>query len=498
MIDFASLDKAILDGLPDEGCQKIRQEHAAANLDYYLGCFEPYAYKIPPNRADDGRSTRYCLLTQSIVNKLTENLYRVSPARTLKDQPGATTFLERTYHQNNLFAKWQSADRQSLLNQVCAFQVGATGDFVAPLKIALWDASQLMVWLDPEDCTKVVAVKTHYDVAKRRYHRLWTPETVAEYESDASSYTAIKKTNEYPNPYGMLPFSFVHFNFPSADFWSGALGNTLRQINDNLNTLLTYLSDDIRYNLRPRMVAKNCDAKMEPNRPGLAGDILHISPNVLEEGANSLEADLYFLQSEPDYVSKAWEDLQNYLNLSLELAGIPESSIRMVQSKARSGVSIQSEQLPLIVWAKARQPYFALYEDQLARLVFAIGAISSRLGYQGFPIGDIQAAISNWQLTLRWSDLVHEVPGPGRNLEDEWLLRMGLTSKIQVLMRRNNLTRDEAIKALIAVVQDQKEEETISPGLSLLPDDQPVQGEGNESESTVPVEDTDSTEPQED
>ena len=66
-----------------------------------------------------------------------------------------------------------------------------------------------------------------------------------------------------------------------------------------------------------------------------------------------------------------------------------------------------------------------------------------------------QAAQLN--LLLAWAEPRIPIPGPDRDQSDEWEMQVGIKSRITVCMERYGLTRDQAIKHIEQVAEDEAE-----------------------------------------
>jgi hypothetical protein len=469
---FREIEKEVQAGLPNSS---KRLCDARMNLCYYKGNFEEYEGDvIPYNRKTDDRSDRFSLCFNKIVNTLTAHLYKNPPARTVENNPEATKFLQQVYKDNAMFALWHEADRLSMVTDVCAFQVGTTNDIKHPIRISLWDASQFTVFVDPDDPTKPYAVVTIDCYDNQRRLTVWTKETKTVYltpkwnHQDTSGKTEGRRIYHDVNTLGRLPFVFVHFNFPTTDFWSGGPGDQLRIANRYINFRLVTSADDIRYLGNPMMVAEGVGPEWTPPKRTLPGDVIVLPKGEVSGGMNNdLKPNLRLLEPDTQFVNASWEDIQNYLDHTLETNNIPEAAVRFTASAGRSGMSIQAEQMPLIQWARGRQPQFAHYESCLAQLVFEVSA--SQLS----PSKMYEDALKDFELSVRWSEIYHDVPGPERDRADDWLLAHGMTSKTQILMKRTNMTRAEVLAELESVARDLKEEAEIDH----LTDAEPVQNQ---------------------
>lgn len=475
-INLNDIDRSIRDGLPR--VEKERIDRAAKALEFYKADFTRYPTRQPNSSKEARRYERTAPVMQRIVNTLTGTLYKDGPKRTLSEHEEASEWLGNIYRRNVVDALFQQADRLSGVSDVAMFQAVQSRDPRCPVRIRLFDASQFSVWLDPEDQTTpvAVAVRDLYNGQKRI--RLWNDEVVWTYLTDAVDYrntsggTAYKLKTKSDNPHGFLPFSFVHWDMPICDFWSGGPGNHLVDVNDCTNFGLTNGFDRVRYNLNPIVVMKNIRAGWRPPSPVQPGDFWDLpAGDIGDNGAIGSEPSAEYLQSDPSYVVASWDDLNNYLDTVMAMHGVPPATVRMTQESARSGVSIVAEQIPLILWAKSRQRPFASYEDQLATLILKVG--SNHLGVQDdaeleATAAQLEDAADNLSLALRWPKMFPDMPGIEQDQADQWLLDNHLSSRTQVLMRRESLTREEAVSAMEEIAEDLLREQELFA--ALMPD----------------------------
>ena len=476
-VKIADIDRAIRDGLP--GVEKERIRRAEKALEFYKADFSRYPTRPADASKTDKRYERTAPVMQRVVNTLTGTLYKDGPKRTLMEHEQASEWLGNVYRRNVADALFQQADRLSGVSDVAMFQAIRSADPRNPVKIQLWDASQFSVWLEPDDQSTVaaVAVRDMYDGQRRL--TLWTADEkwvyfTAQFDKNVTSgATAYGKPTKLDNPHGFLPFSFVHWDLPVCDFWSGGPGNHLVEVNDCTNYGLTTGFDRVKFNLNPIIKLHNVRTGWKPPAPMQPGQIWDLPANTNSEGQDAAP-DATYLEADPSYVVAGWEDLNNYLDTVMAMHGVPPATIRMTQESARSGVSIVAEQIPLILWAKSRQRPFACYEDQLATLVLRVGATHLNSQDVGNPHLDeykatasqLEEAADNLSLALRWPKMFPDMPGIEQDQADQWLLDNHLTSRTQVLMRRESMTREEAEDALEEIAEDLVKEQEMFAALA--------------------------------
>lgn len=483
MIDYRSLVSEIESGLKNESS---RLQDSRDNRRFADGHFEEYPTRVENasgERADYRRTTR---LFGRIADVLTQHLYKRPPTRTIANHPQATEWLRRLYRRRAVDAKWAEADRLTVIGDVAALQFAGSDDPASPLLCHLWPADQLVVWTDPDDPTEAEAVATldFYDASRRL--TLWTEETRATFvtpkqgATQTQGGTAWRLVREEPNPYrtadgseGLLPFAFAHFRFPTTDFWQGGPGNGLRRFNDHVNYRLDSSGDALRFSRFPIGVASGTDPSWTPPTQVKPGMFLRLPGDPGDAAGNGqTQANLSYLTPPLGWVESDWMDLNSYIDRCLEDEGIPPGTIRL-SNQATSGVQLIVEQAPLLAWAEARRVPFGRYEERAAKTAIAVAA--SHLRNNGRPDAMLEAAAADpdFALGMHWAPLYVQLPGPERDRTDEWRLEMGFASKLQLLMEREDLTREQALEQLRQVQADNAELLTlgVEPGkpLPILP-----------------------------
>ena len=491
---------------------------AQSNLAFYQGDFARAPVRDRGNASyDSGRFPRHSLIMQRIVDVLTQTLYAEGPIRKLVAPEGApagpyeavTKWLNACYARNRVDSLWQHADVLGVISQAAMFQVGAQEDPEWPVRIQLWDASQFCVWSSQDDPCRpeIVAILDIFNGRNRI--RLYSDEWIRTYYSspnprDTPEESALSREyrleGEVPNPYRILPFSFAHFRMPVCDFWCGSPGNHLREVNDCINFSMTEGFDCIRYNLRPIVTLKDVRPDYKPPAPVFPGDIWNLSGASDSTREVTKDPKAEYLQADSGFVEAGWQDIQSFIDHTLEMNGVPPSVIRMTQDSVRSGVAIVAEQLPLMQWAKKRQKPFAYYEEELIRVVLHVAEM--HLGRQEVEeyqatSRDLQVVAEHPGLVLKWPSLYPRIPGQDQDQADEFRLEHRLVSRTMLLMEREDLSREEAEERLEEIAEDLKRERELfaevdqmeaehnaksrfGPNLEMLNVDQDGESEGEE------------------
>lgn len=450
--------------------ERDRLRDAHDNRRFADGCFEEYPTRpenSPHQRLDYRRTS---MIMQRIIDVLTAHLYKASPTRQVDGNPLATEWLERVYRRNAMLPMWQEADRLSHVGDFCAFQFAGDEDPQAPVKVHLWGADQLCVWLDPDDQKRPLAVATLDRVDARRRLTLWSAEEKSIFmtkkvsPNQTAGGTSYELVDQIENPYrkpdgeGVIPFSFVHYKFPATDFYTRGPGNHLRGVNEYCNFDLDDIGDGKRYLSKPIGVAEGVDEGWSPPSAVRPGMFINLDTNTLDSMGNAVKPSLTYLTADSSWLGANWSDLNSYIDHSLEMAGVPPGTIRLSAS-ASSGIQIVAEQLPLLALAEKRRTPFAFYESEAARIAILVGA-SHRRNNAATDL-TLEAASHDFSLSLGWPNLFVPLPGPERNNDFDWLLEHGLTDKVEILMTREGITEDQAYERLQKVAERNKKLEAM-------------------------------------
>lgn len=466
MADLRRIAEDIKTGM---SCESHRLLNARINKDYYQGKFSPYwnfscaSHSWEPER----RPSKFL----SFVVDHVSNLYRDNPNRVIIGNPDVTTFLQDVYSHNCMFAKWHAAEQLTAISDTAAFQVAGTADPKQPIKVTLWSADSFWVYTEDDDPLRVDGVVTTDFVVDKKRFTVWTKgrlqvyEGVPQSESNAASVILVK---DEVNPYGIIPFSFVHYHYPTLEFHSGGIGTNLREANRYLNHILSLAAGSVIYCSNPIVLTRHLDPTWQPPTPVKPGDWLKLAGEPDGDGAEH-DPEVEYLQPNNSFVEAIWNDILSYINHTLEMNGIPESAIRMVQSVARSGSSIVAEQYPLIQHAKAKQPAYRHYEYDLAKLVIEIANVHFRNNKVVKPTVRL-AAEKGFELSVTYTNKFADVPGQERDLRAQWEVDHGYTSEVMVYQDRSGCTREEALAHFARVMQDKTDLAKIM-GIPLAPDE---------------------------
>lgn len=473
-------------GLPTEG--GARRDRAREGRDLYKLDYGPYASKWM-NDAETGmdyiaRPHRMSAFTRKCADILCEHLYAPGPVRKWDDAAG-DEFLQRVYDDNHINALMQRADVLSTVADCAAIQVdAASGTFESrPFTLRLWGADEFLVWEDPDDrlVPLVVCTIDRYD-AQTRY-RVWTAESVytlvtGRGDGTAGGRVATPLGPPEPNPYGVLPFAFVHYALPVNDFWEPGISGLLVNADEQISDGMSRIAQAVYKHLNPIPIARDAPDGFQLilGQPNL---FIRLNRRAVAPGADGAFGgggppvpELSYLQASID-VQGAWEDLHAYADMVLEAARVPRSAVRMEQTGVASGISLMVEQAPLLTRARRRQLPFSIYEEGLARTILACAG-----AYYGRPAP--AAGADAGHLALAWP--MPTIPVP----TDDWLNlqlmreQAGLTSKIMITMEDYGVGREQAIGILERVAEDNELLATLMPASAVGPQEPPAAGDGDD------------------
>ena len=405
-------------------------------------------------------------LCRGMTDILCEHLYAPGPARTW-ESAAADDLLQRVYDANHVNGLMQRADQLATLGDCAAIQVDAgRGRFgEVPMKLRLWAGDEFAAWEDPDDRLEPVAVCTRDMYDEQTRYRLWTPDAVRTFLTEKASPSAgggraVRLVATDPNPYGIIPFAFVHYTLPVNTFWEPGLGDFLLHAEIRVNDRLSRLDQSISKHLNPipilidapdnfQMVLGQPNLFVRLNRraqaPGMSGDF----------GGAAPQPEARYLEAHID-IEGAWSDLRGYYDLVLETARVPRTAWRMEQTGVASGIALIVEQAPLLTRARRRQLSFNIYEADLARVILACAG-------RFYRRPQLVAEAAAGKLAVTW-------PLPNIPIQtDDWLqlqlmrYQAGLTSKIAITMDTYGCSRDQAIAILEQVREDRELEEAILP-----------------------------------
>jgi hypothetical protein len=232
---------------------------------------------------------------------------------------------------------------------------------------------------------------------------------------------AVEDNEEMVNPFGVLPFVYLHNGWRDEDFFDKYTGDDLTGGTIDMAVHLTFLNHIIKTQSFKQLVGKG------DNVGELLGQVLDPLSILTLTGQNT-EISVLDLQSNYDQLHKVAQELANNLAISY---GVSPSQFRMT-SQASSGFALQMENLKLDRFTLEQQADFKVYEQEL------FGMLKVVSDYYGKPIGD-------GDMTVDFQEPNYPSSKSEQLQIDQTAIDMGLTSPHKVLMRNNpDLSEEEA------------------------------------------------------
>ena len=232
---------------------------------------------------------------------------------------------------------------------------------------------------------------------------------------------AVEDNEEMVNPFGVLPFVYLHNGWRDEDFFDKYTGDDLTGGTIDMAVHLTFLNHIIKTQSFKQLVGKG------DNVGELLGQVLDPLSILTLTGQNT-EISVLDLQSNYDQLHKVAQELANNLAISY---GVSPSQFRMT-SQASSGFALQMENLKLDRFTLEQQADFKVYEQEL------FGMLKVVSDYYGKPIGD-------GDMTVDFQEPNYPSSKSEQLQIDQTAIDMGLTSPHKVLMRNNpDLSEEDA------------------------------------------------------
>ena len=231
---------------------------------------------------------------------------------------------------------------------------------------------------------------------------------------------AVEDNDEMVNPFGVLPFVYLHNGWRDESFWDMYTGDDLTGGTIDMAVHLTFLNHIIKTQSFKQLVGKG------DNVGELLGQVLDPLSILTLTGQNT-EISVLDLQSNYEQLHKVAQELASNLAIAY---GVSPSQFRMT-SQASSGFALQMENLKLDRFTLEQQSDFKVYEQALFTL---IGDVSD---YYGKAI--------NGEMTVDFVEPNYPASQSEQLNIDQQSIDLGLSSPHKVLMRNNpDLTEEDA------------------------------------------------------
>ena len=240
-------------------------------------------------------------------------------------------------------------------------------------------------------------------------------------ESGKEKIVAVEDNEEMINPFGVLPFVFLHNGWSDESFWDAFTGDDLTGGTIDMAVHLTFLNHIIKTQSFKQLVGKG------DNVGELLGQVLDPLSILTLTGQNT-EIDVLDLQSNYEQLNKVAKDLANDIAVAY---GVSPNQFRMT-GQASSGFALQMENLKMDRFTVEQQSDFKMYEKEL------FGLLKTVSEYYGKPMGD-------GDMTIDFVEPNYPASQSEQLDIDVKAIDLGLTSSHKVLMRNNpDLTEEDA------------------------------------------------------
>ncbi len=405
-----------------------------------------------------GRPHRQSGFVQQAVDRLCEHTYNPGPLRTVVGDGLADSLLAQVYETAHIDCMMIHAEAQATLNDVCAIQVRCTNDPDRPVDLQLWGGDEFTVFTDPDDPRKPFGVVTIDRYNERTRYRLWFEDEVRtfftdQYSSNRTSGARVARETmtAEKNTYGCIPFAFVHYRAPVRQFWTPGPGTFLRKAELRINDRLSEIDELIMKYSRPIGVFKNVSPTFNPEiGPSRFLRLCRGGTGYTGEGfADGGEPTAEYLQARLE-IESIWMDLEKFMKQVATAVNLPYTALELEYSNAASGISLIIQSAPLLTRARQRRPIFQMAETYLAKVILT--ACGHHYGHT-----ELLEQVPQLKLLLAWPEPRVPIPGSDRNKCDEWEIRVGIKSRINVCMERYGLSRSQALEHIKQVAHDEEE-----------------------------------------
>lgn len=217
---------------------------------------------------------------------------------------------------------------------------------------------------------------------------------------------------EMINPFGVLPFVFMHNGWRDENFFDCHTGDDLVNGTLDLSVHRTFLNHIIKSQSFKQLVGKG------DRIDGVNGQMLD-PLSILTLSGDNTDISVLDMQSNYDQLHKVIQELGNELAVNY---GISPSQFRMT-GLVSSGFALQMENIKLDRFTKEQQQDFKVYEKELFNLLVIISE------YYGKSIsGDI---------SVDFKEPMYPTDRATQIAQDRDMIDLGLTSPAEILQKDN-------------------------------------------------------------
>ena len=335
-----------------ENTYEARKTETDKILDYYYYVQEKYIQKNPDE--DDAHFEKRQKVWFNIVFPIVDILARLyrKPVLRQVDVPWGEEAIKGV--QRTL----QTVDELTLLTGLVGVRP-FWDERRKQMRYFVYTPDMIDVLVEPEDPTHPVLVALSWGVDDgerlRTITHVWTEDRFIKLVDG-------KKKEEDENPYGVIPLVFFRNKEALYHFWDiFPIGRGLVKANEVLNKALTELDWTVLLETHGQLVLKGAPQGYRP----LVGPDTYLSVPA--------DGDAKYINPNAD-IDKALAYVNSLIDMTLMTLRIPESTIRITSSTAKSGVAIIAEQTSLAEWHEKRAVQFQPYEEELIRLSLLVYA----------------------------------------------------------------------------------------------------------------------------
>jgi len=231
----------------------------------------------------------------------------------------------------------------------------------------------------------------------------------------------VEDNDEMVNPFGVLPFVFMHNGWRDTQFWDAYTGDDLTNGTIDMAVHLTFLNHIIKTQSFKQLVGKG------DNVGELLGQVLDPLSILTLTGQNT-EISVLDMQSNYEQLHSVVQELANSLAISY---GVSPNQFRM-SKQASSGFALKMENIKLDRFTVEQQQDFKDYEKELFELIKVVSE------EYGKSYGDASILIDFTEPNYPSSE-------QEQLTIDQQSIDLGLTKPQSILMRENpDLTEEEA------------------------------------------------------
>jgi len=236
---------------------------------------------------------------------------------------------------------------------------------------------------------------------------------------------AVEDNDEMENPFGVLPFVFMHNGWRDVQFWDAFTGDDLTNGTIDMAVHLTFLNHIIKTQSFKQLVGKG------DNVGELLGQVLDPLSILTLTGQNT-EISVLDMQSNYEQLHNVVQELANNLAISY---GVSPQQFRM-SSQASSGFALQMENMKLDRFTVEQQQDFKDYEKELFELIKVVSE------EYGKSYGDSSILIDFTEPNYPSSE-------QEQLTIDQQSIDLGLTKPQAILMRENPDLSEEDARVLV-------------------------------------------------